>query len=707
MSAHYEVRGPVALITLANPPVNGLGYATRKALAAGVNAAMADPAVQAVVITGAGKAFSGGADIKEFNTPSMSAEPSLHSLIKLLEDCEKPVVAAVHSVCMGGGLELALACHYRVAAPGTLVALPEVKLGLLPGAGGTQRLPRVLGVETALNMIVSGEPVKGELLAAAPGQKLFDRMLEGDIVAGALAFAAEVAALRPLPLVRDLKCAHPNADAYFQFARNTVGATSKNFPAPLKCLECVAASVTMPFEQGLAYERDQFIALMMGSESRALRHAFFGERAASKIADVPDSTPQRKVERVAVIGAGTMGGGIAMNFLNAGVPVVMLELKQEALDRVVATIRKNYDAQLKRGKLKQDKLDARMGMLSTTLNYADIGTADLVIEAVFEDMGVKERVFKTLDEVMKPGAILATNTSTLDVNRIAAFTKRPQDVVGMHFFSPANVMKLLEVVRGEHTAKDVLATVMALAKKIRKTAVVSGVCDGFIGNRMIEQYGRQGGFLLDEGCTPAQVDRAAEKFGFAMGPFRMGDLAGNDIGWAIRKRRYVEKPGMRYSKTADLLCELGRFGQKTGAGWYDYVPGKRDALPSAQVVKMIEDHRTALATAARQRGENVPMPRQISDDEIVHRLVYSLVNEGARLLDDGIASKASDIDMVYLSGYGFPLFRGGPMCYADTQGLFNVVQAMKKFAANPLDDGAFWQPAPLLARLAAEGKSFT
>ncbi len=701
MTARYEVRDQVAVITLDNPPVNGLGHATRKALAEGVNAAQADPAVTAIVITGAGKAFSGGADIKEFNTPAMGAEPSLHSLIKLLEACDKPVVAAIHSVCMGGGLELSLGCHYRVAAPGTQVALPEVKLGLLPGAGGTQRLPRVLGVENALNMIVSGEPVKSEMLAMAPGQKLFDRLIdkdsEGDLMAGALAFAKEVAAVRPLPLVRDLKAKHPNADAYFQFARNTVGTMAKNFPAPLKCLECVAASVKLGMDAGLAFEREQFLALMMTPESKALRHAFFGERAAAKIPDVPDSTPQRTIAQVAVIGAGTMGGGIAMNFLNAGVPVVMLEMKQDALDRGVATIRKNYDNQVKKGKLKQDKLDARMALLSTTLNYADIGHADLVIEAVFEDMGVKERVFKTLDEVMKPGAILASNTSTLDVNAIAGFTKRPQDVVGMHFFSPANVMKLLEVVRGEHTAKDVLATVMGVAKKIRKTAVVSGVCDGFIGNRMIEQYGRQGGFLLEEGCTPAQVDKAIEKFGFAMGPFRMGDLAGNDIGWAIRKRRYVEKPGMRYSKTADLLCEMGRYGQKTGAGWYDYVPGKRDAIPNAAVVKMIEDHRAALGIA----------PRQISDDEIVHRLVYSLVNEGAKILEEGIASKASDIDMVYLTGYGFPLFRGGPMCYADTQGLFNVVQTMKRFAKNPLDDASFWQPAPLLARLAAEGKSFT
>jgi 3-hydroxyacyl-CoA dehydrogenase len=391
-----------------------------------------------------------------------------------------------------------------------------------------------------------------------------------------------------------------------------------------------------------------------------------------------------------------MGGGIAMNFLNAGIPVRLLEMKQEALDRGLATIRKNYEAQVSKGKLKADKYQERMALLSSTLDYADIAQADLVIEAVFEDMGVKEKVFAQLDKVCKSGAILASNTSTLDLNRIAAFTSRPQDVIGMHFFSPANVMKLLEVVRGQQTGKDVLATVMAVAKKIKKTAVVSGVCDGFIGNRMIEQYARQAGFLLDEGCTPAQVDRAVEKFGFAMGPFRMGDLAGNDIGWAIRKRRYVEHPGLRYSKTADLLCELGRFGQKTGAGWYDYAPGKREPVPSAQVLQMIEQHRAALGIK----------PRRIDDQEIVQRLVFSLVNEAAHILQEGIAARASDIDMVYITGYGFPFWRGGPMLYADSLGLFNVVQAMKRFATNPLDDAAFWQPAPLLAQLVAEGKTF-
>jgi 3-hydroxyacyl-CoA dehydrogenase len=702
MSASYEVRGNVAVITLNNPPVNGLGFETRKAVADGLARAQDDAGVVAIVITGAGKAFSGGADIREFGSPKALAEPNLLSLISLVENAGKPVVAAVHSVCMGGGLELSLGCHYRVASPGAQVGLPEVKIGLIPGAGGTQRLPRVLGVETALNMIVSGEPVKSELLASLPGQKLFDRLIEGDLIEGACAFAAEKAAQhqasgQPLPQVRNLRASHPNAQAYFQFARNTVKAMAKNFPAPARCVDAVEASVNRRFDDGMAYEREVFIALMMTPECKALRHAFFGERAASKIADVPEDTPRRTIAKVGVIGAGTMGGGITMNFLNAGIPVTMLETKAEALDRGVATIRRNYESQVKKGKLKADKYETRMALLSTTLSYDDLKDADLIIEAVFEEMGVKKAVFEALDAVAKPGAILASNTSTLDVDQIAVFTKRPQDVIGTHFFSPANVMKLLEVVRGKHTAKDVLSTVMGVAKIIRKTAVVSGVCDGFIGNRMIEQYSRQAGFLLEEGCTPAQVDKAVEKFGFAMGPFRMGDLAGNDIGWAIRKRRYVEKPGMRYSKTADLLCEMGRYGQKTGAGWYDYVPGKRDAIPSKMVEEMIAKHSAELGVTARK----------ISDDEIVHRLVYSLVNEGAKILEEGIASKASDIDMVYLTGYGFPLFRGGPMCYADTQGLYNVVQSMKRFAANPHDDSSFWQPAPLLARLAAEGKSFT
>ena len=702
MTAEYKVHGDIAVITLNNPPVNGLGLSTRQAIADGVVQANADAAVKAIIVTGAGKAFSGGADIKEFGSPKALQEPNLLSVILLLENSAKPVVAAIHSVCMGGGLELALGAHYRIAAPGTSVALPEVKLGLVPGAGGTQRLPRVLGVEAALNMIVSGEPVKSELLASLPGQKLFDKLAASpeSLAEEALTLAREVAAKHAdgsaLPLVRNLPCKHPQGDAYFQFARNMVKGMAKNFPAPGKCVDAVEAATQKKFDDGMAFERETFINLMWTPECRALRHIFVADRAASKIPDVPSDTPQRSVAQVGIIGAGTMGGGIAMNFLNAGVPVKMLEMKQDALDRGIATIKKNYEAQVKKGKLKQDKYEQRMALLSTTLEYADLKDADLVIEAVFEEIGVKQKVFEALDAVAKPGAILASNTSTLDVDKIASFTKRPQDVVGMHFFSPANVMKLLEVVRGKETSKDVLATVMAIAKKIKKTAVVSGVCDGFIGNRMIERYSQQAGFLLDEGCTPQQVDKAIEKFGFAMGPFRMGDLAGNDIGWAIRKRRAVEQPDIKYSKTADLLCELGRFGQKTGAGWYDYQAGKRDAIPSQLVIDMVEKHR-------KDKGI---VPRKISDEEIVQRLVYALVNEGAHILEEGIASKASDIDMVYLTGYGFPIYRGGPMHYVDQIGLFNVVQSMNRFAKNPLDDAAFWKPAPLLARLAAEGKTF-
>ncbi|KRB27844.1 3-hydroxyacyl-CoA dehydrogenase NAD-binding domain-containing protein [Acidovorax sp. Root70] len=698
MTAEYKVHGSVAVITMANPPVNGLGLATRQGIVDGLGRANADAAVTSIVITGAGGAFSGGADIKEFGTDKSLQEPNLLSVIAAIENSAKPVVAAMHSVAMGGGLELALGCHYRIAAPGCSIALPEVKLGLIPGAGGTQRLPRVIGVEAALNLIVSGEPVKSEMIGALPGQKLFDKMAASaeSLAAEALAFAQSVADARPLPLVRNLPCKHPEGDAYFQFARNMVKGMAKNFPAPAKCVDAVEAATKKKFAEGMLVEREIFINLMWTPESRALRHLFMAERAASKIPDVASDTPKRDIKLVGVIGAGTMGGGISMNFLNAGIPVKILEMKQEALDRGIATIQKNYEAQVKKGKLKQDKYEQRMALLSTTLSYDDLKDCDLIIEAVFEEMGVKEAVFKQLDAVAKPGAILASNTSTLDVDKIAAFTKRPQDVVGMHFFSPANVMKLLEVVRGKETAKDVLATVMAIGKKIKKTSVVSGVCDGFIGNRMIEQYSRQAGFLLDEGCTPQQVDKAIEKFGFAMGPFRMGDLAGNDIGWAIRKRRAVERADMKYSRTADKLCELGRFGQKTGAGWYDYQAGKRDAIPSDLVNKMIEDHRNELGIT----------PRKISDEEIVQRLVFALVNEGAHILEDGIASKSGDIDMVYLTGYGFPIHRGGPMHYASEVGLFNVVQAMDRFAKNPLDDAAFWKPAPLLAKLAAEGKAF-
>jgi 3-hydroxyacyl-CoA dehydrogenase len=691
MTAEYQVHGAVAVITLNNPPVNGMGLVTRTAAVNGIQRALADDAVKAIVITGAGKAFSGGADIKEFNTPKALAEPSLHTFIATAESSTKPVVAAIHTVCMGGGLELSLGCHYRVAMPGAQIALPEVKLGLLPGAGGTQRLPRVLGLEPALNMIVSGNPVLSEKLPA-----LFDEIFpaDADLLTSAVAFAEKIADARPLPKVRDRKVDYPNHEAFLQFSRNTVKAMAGPFPAPLECVETVAASVTMKFEDGMKFERERFLHLIQTTESKALRHAFFAERVASKVPDVPADTPVRPIKSAAIIGAGTMGGGIAMNFLNAGIPVKLLETKQEALDKGIATIRKNYENTLKKGKLTQEKLDQRMSLLSSTLSYDDIGQADIVVEAVFEEIGVKEAVFRKLDEVMKPGAILATNTSTLDVDKIASFTKRPQDVIGTHFFSPANVMKLLEIVRGKETAKDVLATALALSKKLKKTGVVSGVCDGFIGNRMIEQYSRQAGFLLEEGALPEQVDKAAEKFGFAMGPFRMGDLAGNDIGWAIRKRRYVEKPEISYSKTADLLCEMGRYGQKTGAGWYDYKAGDRKAYPNEAVNAMIVQHSADLGITRRK----------ISDEEIVERLVYALVNEGALILEEGIALRASDIDMVYLTGYGFPLYRGGPMFYADTVGLPNVLTAIQKYARG--HHGEAWTAAPLLQKLAAGGNNF-
>ena len=692
MTAEYKVDGSVAVITLNNPPVNGLGHATRSAIAEGIRAAEENSQVKAVIITGAGKAFSGGADIREFNTPKSLQEPTLHSVIRIIENSSKPVIAAIHSVAMGGGLELALSCHYRVAVPGAQIALPEVKLGLLPGAGGTQRLPRVVGLETALNMIVSGNPVLSEKMADSG---LFDELVQGDLLQGAKAFAEKIADKRPLPLVRNKKIDYPNAEAFLQFSRNTVKVAAGPFPAPLKCVEAIAAAVAGPkFEDGIKVERELFLQLVQTPESKALRHAFFAERAASKIPDVPEDTPQRQIKSAAIIGAGTMGGGIAMNFANAGIPVKLLETKAEALEKGRATIRRNYENTMKKGKLTQEKFDQRMALISGTLDYADIANADIVIEAVFEELGVKESVFRKLDEVMKPGAILASNTSTLDLNKIAAFTKRPQDVIGLHFFSPANVMRLLEIVRGEKTGKDVLASAMALSKKIKKVGVVSGVCDGFIGNRMIEQYSRQAGFLLEEGALPEQVDRAIEKFGFAMGPFRMGDLAGNDIGWAIRKRRYVEKPEVSYSKTADLLCEMGRYGQKTGAGWYDYKAGERKPIPSQVVNDMVVKHSADLGVERRK----------ISDEEIVERLVYALVNEAALILEEGIALRASDIDMVYLTGYGFPLFRGGPMLYADIVGLPNVLMAIEKFAKGR--HGEAWQPAPLLKKLAAEGKGF-
>ncbi len=692
MSVKYETRDGVAILTMENPPVNGLGISTRRGLVESLAQALEDSSVKAVVVTGGPRAFSGGADIREFNTPQGGQEPTLPTVIEAFERSTKPVVAAIEGMALGGGLELALGMNHRVADKRAQIGLPEVKLGILPGAGGTQRFPRAVGLEAAVNMIVSGTPIPAGKLA---GTRLLDKVVDADTVQAAVELAKEAAVSgKPLSKVRDWKIEHPNAEGFLGFARTAVTAASANYPAPLKCLDAIEAAVKQPFDKGMQVEREAFAMLVNTPESKALRHAFFGERAASKVGDIGSDVKLREIASVGVIGAGTMGGGITMNFLIAGMPVAMLETRQDALDRGLATIRKNYENSAKKGKLTTEQVEQRMALVTPTLDYAALKDADLIIEAVFEEYSVKESVFTQIDAVAKPGAILASNTSTLDVDRIANFTKRPQDVLGMHFFSPANVMKLLEVVRGAATAKDVLATVMALSKKIGKTAVVSGVCDGFIGNRMIEQYSRQAGFLLDEGALPQQVDRAMEKFGMAMGPFRMGDLAGNDIGWAIRKRRYVEKPNITYSKTADLLCELGRYGQKTGAGWYEYKPGDRTAYPSAVVNEMIEKHS---ADIGLQR-------RRISDEEIVERLVYALVNEGAHILEDGIAAKASDIDIVYLAGYGFPVWRGGPMFHADTVGLYNVLAAMRRYAKG--HEGGAWEPAPLLVKLAESGKSF-
>ena len=695
MSTRYEMRGPMAVITLDNPPVNGLGHATRAGIAAGIAQANADPAVAAIVLIGAGKAFSGGADIREFNTPSATAEPTLSIVIRMVEASGKPVVAAIGGACMGGGLELALGCHFRVASPGAQIALPEVRLGLLPGAGGTQRLPRVVGVETALRMIVSGASAAANELRAT---RLFDTIVDGDLLEGALAFARKVVAEnRPATRVRDIAIDCPEAANLFQTARDRMAVEAKHYPAPQKCIDAVAAAVAMPFDEGLRIERQLFLELVQTPESRALRHAFFAERAAARIPDVPETTPTRKIETIGVVGAGTMGTGIAMNALNTGIPAVLLEMNEEALDKGVAMIRRNYEGSAQRGKITREQLEQNMALLRPTLSYDEFRDVDLVIEAVFEDMDLKRQVFGTLDGVTKPGAILATNTSTLDVNQIAAATKRPQDVIGMHFFSPANVMKLLEVVRGARTGNDVLMTVLRFAKRIGKTAVVSGVCDGFIGNRMLEQYLRQAMFLLEEGASPRQVDGALEAFGMAMGPFRMSDLAGNDVGWRIRKRRYVEKPRIAYSRIADRVCEAGRFGQKTGLGWYRYEPGRREAIPDPAVDALIAGHRTEIGMT----------PRAVADAEIVGRCILALVNEGARILEEGIALRASDIDVAYLAGYGFPRYRGGPMLYADMLGLPEVMRSMRRFADDPHADSGFWQPAPLLAKLAAEGKTFT
>jgi 3-hydroxyacyl-CoA dehydrogenase len=690
-----EVIDGVAVLKLDNPPVNSLGLELRQALTAAIERANADAGIEAIVLIGSATAFSGGADIREFGTPKATAHPNLRTVIKEVEDSAKPVIAAIGGVCMGGGLELAMGCHYRVGIPGARIALPEVKLGLLPGAGGTQRLPRLLGVEAALNLIVSGATVASEKLRDTP---LFDAFGEGDLQASAVSFARRVIAeKRGRKRVRDLKLDMPNAEAFFQFARNTIKAVAGPYPAPLACLEAVAAAVDMPFDAGLKRERELFTTLMLSPESAALRHVFQAERAASHILDVPDGTPTRPIAKVGVIGAGTMGGGITMSLINAGLPVALLETQQEALDRGLANIRRNYQGALRKGTLNEAALAQRLALITPTLDYALLSDVDLVIEAVFESMEVKRQVFETLDGVIRQGAILASNTSALNLNDIANFTRRPQDVIGLHFFSPANVMRLLEVVRGAKTAHDVLATAMRLAKTMGKVAVVSGVCDGFIGNRMLARYGAAAHDLLMAGALPQQIDAALQNFGMAMGPFRVGDLAGLDIGWALRKRRAAEFPDRDFSNVSDVLCEAGRFGQKTGAGWYRYETGSRHPIPDPKVTAIIEEYR-------RKKGFT---PRNVSPQEIVERCIYALINEGARIIEDGIAQRSSDIDLVYLNGYGFPPYRGGPMFYADQTGLHDVARALEGIAAQPGSDSSVWTPAPLLTRLAQQGRTFS
>ena len=689
--AAYSVRDGIAVITLKNPPVNGLGNALRAGIYAGLEQADADPEVKAVVLIGSSKVFSGGADIREFNTPQK--KPSLPEVNDLQDSMQKPLVAAIGGFALGGGLELALACHYRLALDKALLGLPEVKLGILPGSGGTQRLPRIIPVHEAARMMTLGDSIPA---ARAKELGLVDEIVTGDLLEAALSYTKLLVDSGKGPRrVRDMP---PRVEgdqaALLAAVPEQASKIAGGNPAPAEIAKCVHAAVTLPFDEGRKIERERFEVLVNTNESKALRHMFFAERQTSKIPDVPEDTPVREIRKAAIIGAGTMGGGIAMSFANAGIPVMILDQSQEALDKGMRRIRDNYEGTVKRGRLKADDMEKRYALIQPVTDLNALKPADIVIEAVFERMEVKQDMFRKLDAVAKPGAILATNTSTLDVNKIAEVTRRPQDVIGTHFFSPANVMRLLEVVRAAKTGKDVLATVMKLGKKIKKVPIVSGVCDGFIGNRMLERYTQQAGLLLDEGASPQQVDAALQKWGMAMGPFTMSDMAGNDIGWDIRKRRYYEKPDMAYSKFADKVCELGRYGQKTGKGFYRYEPGNRKPQVDPEIDALLEKYRKELGLQTRK----------ISDEEIVERCIYALVNEGARILEEGIALRASDVDMVYLTGYGFPAHRGGPMFYADTVGLAKVVAAISRFQKGY--HGEQWTPAPLLVKLAKEGQRF-
>ena len=692
----YSLHGAVAVITLANPPVNSLSHALRVSFKANLDMAEADPAVRAVVIIGSEKAFCGGAEIREFNTPKATMLPRLRDLAEQMDKAKKPIVAAIGGFALGGGLELSLASHYRLSLPGARLALPEITLGLTPGGGGTVRLPRILTVDRATDAILSGAPI---FVAEAHKLGLIDAVIEGDLLQGALHFAEKLIAEGKGPrYIRNMKprlSDGGNLKAYFDKKRAELKKSARGRISPLANLDCIEAAVLGTPEQGQDFTTDVFLnKLMVSTESKAMRHSFFSEREAARVPDVPADTPQRTIRKAAVIGAGTMGGGISMCFANAGIAVTVIDAKLEALERGFGNIKKNYAATVNRGRLSQADMDTRMGLISSALELSAAADADIIVEAVFEEMSVKQSVFKALDAIAKPGAILASNTSTLDVDQIAAATKRPQDVIGAHFFSPANVMRLLEVIRGKDTAKDVVATVMALGKKLGKVAVLSGVCDGFIGNRILEKYRVQTIALLDEGASPQQVDKALTDWGLAMGPFAMGDLAGNDISWAIRKHRKAVGKNFTPNPVADTLCEMGRFGQKAGKGWYRYEPGNRAPQIDPEVENIIEAHRKSLDI--RQRV--------ITDQEIVDRCVFAMANEGAKIVEEGIALRASDVDAVYINGYGFPAHRGGPMFNADVVGLPQVLEAIRGYAKGY--GGEAWTPAGLLVKLAGEGKTF-
>jgi 3-hydroxyacyl-CoA dehydrogenase len=685
-SVDLDRRGRIAVLTINNPPVNALSQHVRQGLRDGVTQAIADATVGAIVITCAGRTFIAGADITEFGKPPR--EPGLHEVLDLIESSPKPVVAAVHGTALGGGLEVTLACHYRVGVRTARFGLPEVRLGLLPGAGGTQRLPRVVGVEKALQMIVSGDPIGAD---AALNHGLIDAIVDGDLTAAGVAFAEKILGeKRSLKKIRDLEdalaAARGKPEVFADF-RKSVARQTRGFRAPESCIKAVEAAVNLPFDAGLKRERELFLELMASPESKAQRYFFFAEREAAKIPDVPPDTPAKEITTAAVVGAGTMGGGIAMTFANVGIPVTVVEISREPLERGLAVVRKNYEATASKGRLTAADVDKRMGRIRGTTDFGAIADADIVIEAVFEEMAVKKDVFAKLDTMCKADAVLATNTSTLDVNEIAGATARPESVIGTHFFSPANVMKLLEVVRGAKTSKPVIATAMSVGRRIGKVPVLVGVCDGFVGNRMLHQRGKQAERLILEGALPQQVDRVLYDFGFPMGPFAMGDLAGLDVGWRIRKAR-----GER-ALIADRLCELGRFGQKTGAGYYRYEGGDRTPIPDPDVEKII------LEVSREQSVQRRP----ISDQEILERLLYPMVNEGAKILEEKLAIRASDIDVIWVYGYGWPVYRGGPMFWADQVGLKAIKTRMLEMQRR---HGDVWQPAALLSRLADAGKGF-